>query len=139
MRVLLDLNVLLDVVQNREGLYPGSARLLSRVAVGEIEGCLAGHALTTLFYLVARYATRGQAKELVDWLLRTVEIAPQGRAEILRARSLPMTDFEDAATASAAEATACEAIATRNLTDFVGSPVPAMTPEELLAQLGSEG
>ena len=44
----------------------------------------------------------------------------------------PLTDFEDAALASAAEAAGCELIITRNVADFGSSPVPAVTPEEFL-------
>ena len=57
----------------------------------------------------------------------------------VRARSLSFTDFEDAALASAAEAAGCTQIVTRNVADFARSPVPALTPEELLAMLRRGG
>ncbi len=129
---MLDLNVLLDVVQRREPFYTASAATLSKVLTREVTGCIPGHALTTLYYLVSRQTDKAKAGELVDWLLVHFEVIPQDRSQFLRARSLDCPDFEDAVVASAAEASACEMIVTRNIGDFAGAPVPAVTPEEFL-------
>jgi predicted nucleic acid-binding protein len=132
MKVMLDLNVLLDVAQRREPFYAASARVLGR-AVDRIDAaCLASHALTTLHYIVAKYAGRERGDTLVDWVLAHLEIVPQDRAQFVRARSLEFGDFEDAALASAAETAGCALIITRSLGDFASSPVPAVTPEEHL-------
>jgi predicted nucleic acid-binding protein len=129
---MLDLNVLLDVVQRREPFYAASAAVLSQAIDGLHVACLPGHALTTLHYIVAKHAGQEQAGTLVDWALAHLEIVPQDRSQFVRARSLKLTDFEDAALASAAEASGCELIVTRNVADFGSSPVPAVTPEEFL-------
>ena len=135
MRLMLDLNVLLDVVQKREPFYAASASVLSQVVSGEHSGFLPGHALTTLYYVVQRFGGKEEADGFVDWLLKHLEVVPQSKAQFVRARSLPMTDFEDAAVASAAESAECEVIVSRNVSDFEGSPVQVMTPEEFLAIL----
>jgi predicted nucleic acid-binding protein len=132
LKVMLDLNVILDVVQKREPFYPASAAVLSRAVEGPDISCLPGHALTTLHYIVAKHASREQADTLVDWVLAHLEIVPQDRAQFVRARGLRFDDFEDAAVASAAEAAGCKLILTRNVADFGSSPVPAITPEEFL-------
>jgi predicted nucleic acid-binding protein len=132
MRVMLDLNVLLDVVQRREPFYAASATVLSQAVEGPDVSCLPGHALTTLHYIVAKHAGREQADTLVDWVLAHLEIVPQDHAQFVRARNLRFNDFEDAALASAAEAAGCKLILTRNVADFGASPVPAVTPEEFL-------
>ncbi len=133
MKVMLDLNVVLDVVQRREPFYTASATVLSQVVEGEHVACLPGHALTTLHYIVAKHAGRKQAATLVDWVLAHLEVVAQDRAQFVRARSLIFEDFEDAALASAAEAAVCKCIISRNVADFRHSPVPAVTPEEFLA------
>jgi predicted nucleic acid-binding protein len=130
MKVMLDLNVILDVVQKREPFYAASATVLSQAVEGPDVYCLPGHALTTLHYIVAKHAGREQAETLVDWVLAHLEIVPQDRAQFVRARNLRFDDFEDAAVASAAEAADCKLILTRNVADFGASPVPAVTPEE---------
>lgn len=132
MRMMLDLNVILDVVQHRAPFYAASAGVVSRVFQESNVGCVASHAVTTLHYIVAKHAGKEQAGFLVDWVLAHLEIVAQDRSQFVRARSLSMTDFEDAALASAAEAAGCDLIVTRNVADFETSPVPALTPEELL-------
>jgi len=138
MRFMLDLNVLLDVVQRREPFYAASAAVLSQAVEGPSVACLPGHALTTLYYVVAKHAGQEEAGILVDWVLAHLEIVPQDRAQFIRARSLRFDDFEDAALASAAEAAGCELIVTRNVADFALSPVAAITPEELLRARAQE-
>jgi predicted nucleic acid-binding protein len=135
MKLLLDLNVLLDVVQRREPFYFTSATVVSKVVENEHTGYLPGHAVTTLHYVVGRYGSKQKADEFVDWLLAHFEIIPQDKVQFLRARALSMPDFEDAALAAAAEAVRCDLILTRNLDDFEKSPVEALSPEEFLVQI----
>ena len=131
MKVLVDLNVLLDVIQKREPHYGASAAVLSNIARGEIGGAVPGHALTTVDYLVSRFAHRDGANEAIDWILGDFEVVGEGRDIMLRARGLQMEDFEDAVVAAAAEAIHCDWVITRNVTDFHASPIPAITPKEL--------
>ncbi len=131
MKVLVDLNVLLDVIQKREPHYRASAAVLSHIARGELGGAVPGHALTTVHYLVSRFADRDSANETIDWILGDFEVIGEGRDIMLRARGLPMEGFEDAVVAAAAETIHCDWIITRNLTDFKASPIPAITPKEL--------
>ena len=51
------------------------------------------------------------------------------------ALSLNWSDFEDAVTAAAAKRTKCDALVTRNPSDFKGSSVKVLTPSEALAWL----
>jgi len=88
--------------------------------------------MTTAYYIVNRYANRQAADDLIDWLLIHFEIISEDAAIFKHARELELTDFEDAAIASAAEAAQCDYIVTRNVADFTNSPVPAITPADLL-------
>lgn len=136
--ILVDLNVVLDVLQAREPHYRASAAVLERVMQGRIEGMMAGHALTTVHYLVAKYRNLSAAQDAVDLLLRHFAIAAVGREQLLRARSLGWLDFEDAVVAAAAESARCTHILSRNIKDFADSPVEAVTPEEYLSIVAPE-
>lgn len=137
MKVLLDLNVLLDVVQNRVPHYRDSAEVVSRAREGEIQALIPAHAVTTLHYVLAKSAGQVKADQTVDWLLAHFEIAPAGRDAFRRARELAFPDFEDAVVASLAEAAQCGHVVTRNETDFAGSPVPPVSPTAFLALLAA--
>lgn len=133
--ILIDLNVVLDVVQARQPHYAASARVLDLVVGRQVKGFVPAHAVTTIHYLVSRYRDARAADEAVDSLLRHFDVASVGRQELLRARSLNWSDFEDAVVAAAAESAGCALIVSRNVKDFKGSPVAAVFPEEYLAKL----
>ncbi len=133
MKVIIDLNVLLDVIQKRLPHYDASAKALSRVLNGEVDGVLPGHAVTTIYYVVAKYADRAHANDAVDWMIKHFDIEASGKADFVQARSLSLTDFEDAVVAALAKRTGCDYIVTRNISDFAGSPVPAITPLAFLS------
>src|SRR5438093_9718676 len=114
MRIAVDLNVLLDVAQNRVPHYQSSEEVLRRARRGEYEAVISGHAVTTLFYVIAKFAGVSTANQTVDNLLSDFSIIGPDKAIFLRARSLAMSDFEDAVVASVAEAARCDYVVTRN-------------------------
>lgn len=136
--ILLDLNVLLDVVQKREPHYAASAGVIELAIHGDVKAALPAHAMTTIHYIVGRYQGDSKVNEVVDWLLRYFEVVTIGHAQVLRARALGWSDFEDAVVAAAAESSGCQTIITRNVKDFARSPVPAMTPEEYLLSIDDD-
>ena len=136
-RLLVDLNVLLDVLLGRAPHVEASAALWARVEQGPIEGWISAHGVTTIFYLAARARDRTFARGVVTDLLSVFHVAPVDERTLRRATALDLPDFEDAVSAAAAEATACDAIVTRNAADFAGSPVEPMEPILALAALDS--
>jgi predicted nucleic acid-binding protein len=138
MKVMIDLNVLLDVIQKREPHFTASGKVLGLAAKREISGHIPAHALTTIHYIVAKYAGQAKAGQTIDWLLSTLRIIPAGQKEFLRARSINMPDFEDAVVASLAESEHCKYIVSRNTGDFKASRVPSITPEEFLALMAEK-
>ncbi len=132
MKITVDLNVLLDVAQNRLPHYHASEEVLHRARSGEYLAVLPGHAITALHYIIEKWSGTDLANQTIDGLLADFVIHPSDKTNFQRARQLPLGDFEDALVASVAEATGSDYIVTRNVPDFAGSPVPALTPTEFL-------
>jgi predicted nucleic acid-binding protein len=132
MKITVDLNVLLDVAQNRLPHYQASEEVLHRARAGEYAAVLPGHAITTLHYIIEKWSGANLANQTIDGLLADFVIHPSDKTNFQRARQLQLKDFEDALAASVAEATGSDYIVTRNVPDFAGSPVPAITPAEFL-------
>ena len=133
MKVVADLNVLLDVFQMRQPHYAASAEVLSWIAEGRVVGVCPAHGLTTLYYLVRKHATKPDAEAALDRVLRHFQIGNLDAAGWQKARQMNFADFEDAVVATVAETSAAEFIVTRNTDDFAGSAVPAITPTEFLS------
>ena len=134
MTVTVDINVLLDVFQKREPHYLASAQVVSMVAEGTLVGGCPAHGLTTLYYLVRKHGTRPGADAAMDRVLGHFQIGNLDAAGWQEARRFSLPDFEDAAVAAVAKATASAFIITRNVGDFAWSPVPAITPTDFLSQ-----
>lgn len=135
MKLLLDINVVLDVVLARPPWLGEAALLLSAVAEGRAEGHVAGHTITTVHYIVAKEKDRQTAATAVTDLLRIVRVVPLGDRDFHQALVLGLADFEDAVQAAAALSIGADCVVTRNTEDFKGIPVPVRTAGEVLALL----
>jgi predicted nucleic acid-binding protein len=138
MKVLIDVNVMLDFLQRREPFFENAASVMDAILYGTVEGLLAAHGVTTLYYFLARGAEKRMAGETMRWLLDTFEVASCDKQILTQALSFDMPDFEDAVTAMSAERAGCSHIITRNAGDFVGSCLPALPPAEFLRMLETE-
>lgn len=134
-RVLLDLNVILDVLQKREPFYETSAGLLAMIETGKIEGFIAAHSVTTLFYLVSKDQSSAAARVILTSLMQFLKIAPVDQAVIEAALNLPYKDFEDAVQMVSAMQCKANFLVTRNPKDYQPAPVIVIQPVELLATL----
>ena len=130
MKLMLDLNILLDVFQKGVPHYQFSSLVVKEVLKRTMDGMLPAHGVTTIHYILTKYADSAKADKEVDWLLARFEIAACEKSTFLHARSLSIPDFEDAVVAALAELNRCDYIITRNEDDFASSPVPALTPKD---------
>jgi predicted nucleic acid-binding protein len=128
--VTVDINVFLDVFQLRQPHYLASAHIVSLVETGALDGVCPAHGLTTLYYVVRKHASKQDAESAMDRVLDHFRIGNLDVAGWKDARSLPFNDFEDAAVAAVAQATASAFIITRDVAGFTGSRVPAISPAD---------
>lgn len=134
-QVLFDLNIILDVLQERKEFYEFSARLLAYAETGRIQGWLAAHSITTLFYLIAKDRSPEEARVTVTSLLQFLKIAPVDQLTVEQALNLPYRDFEDAVQMMAALQVKADYLLTRNVRDFQPALLEVIQPVELLAIL----
>jgi len=134
-KVLFDLNIILDVLQEREEFYEFSARLLAMAETGRIQGWLASHSITTLFYLIAKDRSPEHAQASITNLLQFLKIAPIDQNTIEQALNLPYRDFEDAVQMISALQLRADYLITRNVKDYHPAPMEVLQPVELLALL----
>jgi len=132
-RVLFDLDVILDVLQRRMPFFSASARVLAEAEQGRLEGWVAAHSLTTLFYLFRRYESAERARVALSELLTFLAVAAIDQAVIEQALKLPYSDFEDAVQMAAATQVGASYLVTRNVEDYKAGPLPVLQPVELAA------
>lgn len=134
-RVLIDVNLILDVLLDRKPHVAFASAVWAAVEEGRADGLLSAHAVTTIHYLNARAVGERAARETTDAILSVFGVAAVDEGVIHTANAMGWKDFEDAVTAAAAQRAKCAAIITRNPTDFKGSRVRVLTPAEAAAWL----
>ncbi|MEM9091706.1 MAG: PIN domain-containing protein [Cyanobacteria bacterium P01_F01_bin.53] len=141
MRVLIDTNIILDFLLEREPFFQDAERLFQAIALESVTGYMTATTLTDIFY-IARKHTKSieQARLAVSSTLAALEICPVNRSVLESALSSGLTDFEDAVQIACAVDQGLDAILTRDAKGFVQSTVPTLSIVALLKKVnGSTG
>jgi predicted nucleic acid-binding protein len=133
--LLLDLNVMLDVILERQPGADAASALWAAIEGGQGRGLIPAHGVTTIFYLLEKARGARFAREGVERLITVFGVAAVNDAVVRRALVFAWPDFEDAVCAAAAEASGCEAIVTRDPAGYPDAPLPVIDPAAALCWL----
>jgi predicted nucleic acid-binding protein len=139
MKVLYDVNVILDALLHREPFYTTAARLLAAAEQSQVHGFLCSSSVTTLYYLIAKQIGPLTAKRMIERLLQIFALAPADRLVLQSALRSSVPDFEDAVLCESAYHAEVDGVVTRDTTHFQYAPVKVYSPEGLLAWLTRQG
>ena len=131
MRVLIDTNVVLDFLQEREPFVENAARLFERIDAGEIEGFIAATTITNIYYIVRRAAGRVAAQDAITQVLSDLNICAVNLEILEQSLALNFEDFEDAVQYACAVVHGVDAIVTRDASGFVNAEIPVVLPGEI--------
>ena len=134
MTVTVDINVFVDVFRDRQPYSVDSTQVVNMVAEGKLTGVCPAHGLTTLYYLIRKHGSKREAEDAMDRVLDHFQIGNLDADGWREARLLSLDDFEDAVVATVAKTSGYAVIVTRNVEDFAGSPIPAISPVDFLSQ-----
>lgn len=132
-KVLLDINVVLDVLASREPFADEAEAVLRLVEARTIEGLVAAHTITTLQVLLAKHMGKAKARRVITDLLHLVRVVAIDEDRVRHALALNWPNFEDAVQAASAEAAEADYLVTRDKKGFKKAPVKVVTPAELVA------
>ena len=131
MKVLLDVNVIVDILGATEDvLY--SFQALDVMLLKRFEPFMTASMAPTVQYVLSarKYASKPGAISALQNLVDVVSVLDVTEVDLRHALVDPLGDFEDAMVAWAAFRHGVDLIVTRNVRDFDGSPVAAMTPQQ---------
>lgn len=131
MKVLIDTNIILDYLADRAP-YADNAEKIFSLCGDELTGILTASAVTDVYYILRKVVGREQALEHLKLLFAVLDVADVGKTDLLRAMELDIQDFEDALVAQCAKRVKAEHIITRNIRDFLNSPIPPIAPDDFL-------
>lgn len=133
MRILVDTNICLDILQKRSELYQSSRDALILASDKGYKLYLSTATVMDIMYITRKtFSDNVQQRATVEEFISVFKLLKVSKADIKYAFSGVMKDFEDAVQAHCAKNHGIKLIITRNIKDFVNSPVKAMTPEDYL-------
>lgn len=131
MRVLIDTNVVLDFLLEREPFVESAAKLFQQIDNGQIEGFITATTITNIYYILRKAAGSTIAIDAVSQILTDLNICMVDRQILKQAVDLNFQDFEDAVQYSCAVASQVDAIVTRDTSGFVAAEIPVISLDEL--------
>lgn len=135
MKLLIDANILLDVLQEREPHYHDSALIWKLCETEQVKGYVSTLTFANMVYVMRKELTPERIEETLRALNLIFEFTDLTTADIVRAAEMKWDDFEDAIQSAMAERIHTDYIITRNIRDFRKSKVMALTPKEFIARL----
>lgn len=138
MKVFLDANVLIDVVQNRIDFVETSSKVLQLGLDGECELCASDITFTTVSFYARKNRTQEQLYEVLQSLRDFIDVAPSGKIAIDWALQQKSKDFEDSVQYYTALRSGAEYIVSRNVRDYPYNDIPVVSPIDFLKKMGVE-
>lgn len=136
-RVLLDTNVVLDLLLQRQPWFNQAQPMWDARDAGTVIACLPTSALTNLYYIGRKQIGQHQIMAGIQYCVANFELVPLGRRDAEYALTLPRWDFEDNLQAACAVHAAVLFIVTRDPAGFAAVPAPirVVDPPTLMASI----
>ncbi len=132
MRILIDTNVIIDVLNKRKDFFEDSFNALQTI-FEKYQPCVSAQTVADTVYITKKiFQDSAQQKNIIENFFASFKILSVTKKQIKQAFSSSMADFEDAVQAFCAKNAGVKIIITRNIQDYRLSPVKAITPKEFL-------
>lgn len=137
MRVLLDVNIILDLLLDREGFAEEAVTIWEANNSSKIEIFIAAITPTILFYVARKKKGLEIARQYIEDILAATQVCPLSRQIFLQATKLPFKDFEDAVQVASAMYSKLDCIVTRDLKDYKNSTLQVYSPSDFIALINA--
>ena len=134
MQVLIDTNVVLDVLLNRDGFVQDAVKIL-KLPEDSVQKYVSASAITDIYYIARQeIKDKAEVKNLLKTLLQIIHVADVSEDNILTALDSDWSDFEDSVQNAVAESHNYDAVITRNKGDYKKANLKVFSPKEFLEE-----
>ena len=134
MKVFLDTNIVIDLLDKREPFYIDAVELFTLAYKKEITLFVSPMTYATASYLLRKHGKEGMRKLLSNFR-QLSQITTADEKVVDAALASSFEDYEDALQYYSALTRNVDVIVTRNKKDFTSANIPVLLPKELLEQL----
>ena len=139
MRAFIDTCVVIDALQSREPFAKDAQDIFLAAANNLYLGYISAKAVTDIYYLMHRHTHDDKAsRDILNKLFALFDVLDTAGIDCRKAVLSPVSDFENAVMVETALRSEVDCIVTRNLRDFVKSPVPVYEPKAFLKLLETD-
>lgn len=132
-KILIDTNVLLDYLLEREPYFENAKKVIVSCVKGEVKGCIAAHSIPNMFFILRKDFTAKERKKVLTYLCSIFDVEGIDKLKLLSGlANEEFSDFEDCLQMECAKAYEADYIITRNVSDYATSQVRAIEPEDYL-------
>ena len=132
MRVLIDSDVNLDFILQRQPFFIEAAEIFTQLGNGKFDAYISAVTPINVYYFTRKAKGINGARQAVQDLLIAAKVCPIDDKILQDAHNSPITDYEDAVQHECAVAENLDAIVTRNLKDYKNSTIKVYSPSEFL-------
>ena len=132
-RILIDTNVLLDYLLERQPFFEDAKRIITSCVEGKAKGSIAAHSISNMFFILRKDYDAKERREILYNLCSIFDVEGIDKAKLLAGLSNEdFLDFEDCLQMECAKSYGADYIVTRNVSDYVTSEVKAIEPKDYL-------
>ena len=135
MKILIDTNVILDVLCNRQDFIEDSLKVFKYCEAKQITGYISALSIPNIVYIMRKELDNEKIKEILNTLTSIFTVVDLRENDLLKAAALDFTDYEDALQSVCAARVKVNYIVTRNIKDFKNSKISAIKPSELFDRI----
>jgi predicted nucleic acid-binding protein len=133
MKIFLDANILVSVLNKEYPLFTYSSRVMSLMDNPKFEVYTSPICLAIAFYFAEKKSGTAKAKQKMGILYERIEIAPADKSSVVKTvQNKSIQDFEDGLEYYSAEAVDCKCIVTEDKSDFFFSNLEVLDSESFL-------
>jgi predicted nucleic acid-binding protein len=130
MKIFLDANILVSVLNKEYPLFTYASRILSLADSNGFEIYTSPVCLAIAFYFTEKKYKSAKAKQKIAVLCEHIEIAEATKSSVKKAlQNIAVLDFEDGIEYYAAEENLCTSIVTEDVGDFHFAKMEVLTSE----------
>jgi len=135
-KVFIDANILVAVVNKEYPLFTHASRVLSWITANRHEPVTTSVSLAITYYFAEKKHGTVSAKERIALLAGHLIIADCGKTEVIQAATeKKVKDFEDGLQYFAALHAGCSCFVTENVKDFYFSKIEVLTAKDFLLKV----
>lgn len=135
MKLMIDTNVLLDVLLDREPFSEDSQIVWKLCETYTAEGMISSLSFANMIYVLRKHVDPKRVMNLITELSLIFRFKPLDQGILYVAAACQWEDFEDAIQFATAAMHKADYIVTRDKDGFRGSEIPVITPHELVEKM----